>query len=170
MPLARHDHPSNDCICEHFRFLLTCLLRGMTKRFFLIARCDGISTHMPLARHDKFPAHYRKYLKYFYSHASCEAWLFSAHARISFSTFLLTCLLRGMTWPSAINFLIFSISTHMPLARHDWSVAGPFFVFYNFYSHASCEAWHLVLWFEPGCVSISTHMPLARHDYCVLCV
>ena len=73
MPLARHDH-KRITKAEHEKFLLTCLLRGMTgirssdarkPRFLLtcllrgMTLCDEnggvsirVSTHMPLARHD----------------------------------------------------------------------------------------------------------------------
>ena len=51
MPLARHDMV--DITFYTFeKFLLTCLLRGMTRysRQQLAVTC--VSTHMPLARHD----------------------------------------------------------------------------------------------------------------------
>ena len=56
-------------------------------------------------------------------------------------TFLLTCLLRGMTYYFCEIFHIFSVSTHMPLARHD-----------------------LASKFASSRLDVSTHMPLARHD------
>ena len=37
-----------------YEFLLTCLLRGMTKLLFNYHSFDLVSTHMPLARHDIF--------------------------------------------------------------------------------------------------------------------
>ena len=55
-------------------FLLTCLLRGMTEEREMVAIKTDISTHMPLARHD-----------YFFYGSKGE------------QIFLLTCLLRGMT-------------------------------------------------------------------------
>ena len=57
-------------------------------------------------------------------------------------TFLLTCLLRGMTG-AAVRIRVYPhVSTHMPLARHD-------------------------VWLGKikRTVGVSTHMPLARHDY-----
>ena len=79
-------------------FLLTCLLRGMTfcackaytrqKRFYSHASCEAWlppDTSAPAS-----PG--------FYSHASCEAWHASALWYVSFLEFLLTCLLRGMTY------------------------------------------------------------------------
>ena len=80
-----------------FLFLLTCLLRGMTRYFQWTMLCMSISTHMPLARHDM-------------------EWKLIASAS---PTFLLTCLLRGMTCFVLNTLLPISISTHMPLARHD---------------------------------------------------
>ena len=55
--------------------------------------------------------------------------------------FLLTCLLRGMTGKDYTNYTQDWISTHMPLARHDFSP---------------------LLFLKS--IEISTHMPLARHD------
>ena len=55
--------------------------------------------------------------------------------------FLLTCLLRGMTQDSPPRAHMHSVSTHMPLARHDSAVYG-----------------------EVQNKLVSTHMPLARHD------
>ena len=54
--------------------------------------------------------------------------------------FLLTCLLRGMTniLPDLQHCNV--ISTHMPLARHDYLDVLHKSYYYNFYSHASCEA------------------------------
>ena len=74
MPLARHDKPSIRKQLEHvgflltcllrgmtaltqtqydeLEFLLTCLLRGMTRVAYVFEVADGVSTHMPLARHD----------------------------------------------------------------------------------------------------------------------
>ena len=76
--------------------------------------------------------------------------------------FLLTCLLRGMTYGKKWTLCHMGVSTHMPLARHD---AGRFIGYFHhgkflltcllrgmtdilyfneewhgFYSHASCEA------------------------------
>ena len=65
-----------------------------------------------------------------------------ALARVCISiVFLLTCLLRGMTALVILYNLTKSISTHMPLARHDLAILN---IIYRFF--------------------ISTHMPLARHD------
>ena len=77
------------------KFLLTCLLRGMTFGVYIYSYAKTVSTHMPLARHDrgsKFTAVYLKvsthmplarhdlicqgmseFIPGFYSHASCEA-------------------------------------------------------------------------------------------------
>ena len=55
--------------------------------------------------------------------------------------FLLTCLLRGMTFPLTSTSILRHVSTHMPLARHDR------------------KAEEMTV-----CITVSTHMPLARHD------
>ena len=78
---------------------------------------------MPLARHDDFFT------------------IMLSHATL----FLLTCLLRGMTLNERLSVKTLSISTHMPLARHDnfcLTIEGNFSYFY---SHASCEAWHFYM-------------------------
>ena len=62
------------CCIQHRGFLLTCLLRGMT--------CDNVS-------------------------------------RETLFKFLLTCLLRGMTFTFCLYHCLGCVSTHMPLARHD---------------------------------------------------
>ena len=56
-------------------------------------------------------------------------------------SFLLTCLLRGMTNATLFIPWYIQVSTHMPLARHDFI--------------------YLAL---AGTCRVSTHMPLARHD------
>ena len=78
-----------------------------------------ISTHMPLARHDRKDCILSHSLYHFYSHASCEAWLSLLVLKETTEVFLLTCLLRGMTTEEVDNSKMFMISTHMPLARHD---------------------------------------------------
>ena len=119
MPLARHDKEISDktkkqvnfyshASCEawrswirlrhiHRRFLLTCLLRGMTMCFCLLQDGQYISTHMPLARHDQDAGYLLEDIQNFYSHASCEAWLHCPGNQQGYGAFLLTCLLRGMT-------------------------------------------------------------------------
>ena len=77
--------------------------------------------------------------------------------------FLLTCLLRGMT-NGFKNFLALStISTHMPLARHD---AGDLFVSGAVTFLLTCLLRGMTITLRDGTVLnlISTHMPLARHD------
>ena len=144
-------------------FLLTCLLRGMTICFLLffchafvsthmpLARHDQrpgkstsvffVSTHMPLARHDQTTKGNKRIFYGFYSHASCEAWLRYGKLWSMNSLFLLTCLLRGMTYPRELEIWI-----------------------ERFYSHASCEAWRTGQWQTKINTKVSTHMPLARHD------
>ena len=118
MPLARHDPKPLPLPKRPNRFLLTCLLRGMTNLLYYRKPIILISTHMPLARHDlsgfKYPTTY---------------------------PFLLTCLLRGMTGTEVRVRVEFEISTHMPLARHDNLICLWIGKISNFYSHASCEAW-----------------------------
>ena len=100
-------------------FLLTCLLRGMTFGIYPRYRIRHVSTHMPLARHDRRSRRRQEADCSFYSHASCEAW------RVFLS----------------------AVGTDQ-----------------GFYSHASCEAWHRVSVMFPVGYRVSTHMPLARHD------
>ena len=73
MPLARHDD----------------LIEVSFNRY-------GVSTHMPLARHDS------TFMNTFFTYE-----------------FLLTCLLRGMTICLRQSVNSITVSTHMPLARHD---------------------------------------------------
>ena len=54
-------------------FLLTCLLRGMTRQGKPNGQDKHISTHMPLARHDPAIMAGSFFVLDFYSHASCEA-------------------------------------------------------------------------------------------------
>ena len=58
---------------DTYEFLLTCLLRGMTIRHGSGDGVGCVSTHMPLARHDKPCRVGRGNPAGFYSHASCEA-------------------------------------------------------------------------------------------------
>ena len=64
----------------------------------------------------------------------------SAGVSLAGASFLLTCLLRGMTVDMLRNPCAFIISTHMPLARHDKMIFGNKAITHDFYSHASCEA------------------------------
>ena len=75
MPLARHDLNLCQCDLVSRRFLLTCLLRGMTTNVMCLLSSTSISTHMPLARHDITAPQIPYLASDFYSHASCEAWL-----------------------------------------------------------------------------------------------
>ena len=54
--------------------------------------------------------------------------------------FLLTCLLRGMTVVANMIGKGQHVSTHMPLARHDYAGRYRALTLSSFYSHASCEA------------------------------
>ena len=98
-----------------------------------------VSTHMPLARHDDAGLSVSPSYTFLLTCLlrGMTAFLDSG---IDFVRFLLTCLLRGMTF---LGFQILDalvVSTHMPLARHD-------------------SLW--TTWKK--CFSVSTHMPLARH-------
>ena len=97
---------------------------------------------MPLARHDV--SHHQGSIDWesFYSHASCEAWLWYNVLESCGNEFLLTCLLRGMT-----PFVFIKSSNCL-----------------SFYSHASCEAWLVAAETTSDDAEVSTHMPLARHD------
>ena len=83
---------------------------------------------------------------------------------IGYVAFLLTCLLRGMTdFVNSENALV-KVSTHMPLARHDlvhWnkSVSKTVSTHMPLARHD-----HSPSWFSSLSASVSTHMPLARHD------
>ena len=163
MPLARHD------------LLLLCGIDSLVY-FYSHASCEAWQTE------------FERTMKctYFYSHASCEAWLSFVFVWPKIFLFLLTCLLRGMTLMFSPSRSPGNISTHMPLARHDLSLPEISIPRSNFYSHASCEAWHSTgicafprqkflltcllrgmtasHFLRTGELVISTHMPLARHD------
>ena len=131
--------PDNDTDVE---FLLTRLMRGVTEWKIL----------------------YQRIYFHFYSHASCEAWHSSGSSSLWSSPFLLTRLMRGVTLHRRRMEQLLRISTHTPHARRDIVTYGSVLTAYDFYSHASCEAWlfHLYsyLWWMP----ISTHTPHARRD------
>ena len=78
---------------------------------------------------------------YFYSHASCEAWLIVILISSVRLRFLLTRLMRGVTVSAWYVEYFSSISTHTPHARRDIINFRKLLTTYNFYSHASCEAW-----------------------------
>ena len=121
-------------------FLLTCLLRGMTGHVIDDVTSNQVSTHMPLARHDRGSGAF-----WINSEVSTHMPL-ARHDNIFFasmvrSVFLLTCLLRGMTYGEVqnkleISFLLTCLLRGM--TGHDWN-----------YSNTTI---------------VSTHMPLARHD------
>ena len=73
MPLARHDISGAELVSAIAGFLLTCLLRGMTLNSDEVNANNDVSTHMPLARHDKSAVIAYLVNLSFYSHASCEA-------------------------------------------------------------------------------------------------
>ena len=119
MPLARHDLES----CWNEREEVNVSTHMPLARHDSLNIINGytraVSTHMPLARHDEN----------------------GVEVTEKEETFLLTCLLRGMTHRHYHAAVFRFVSTHMPLARHDGV---------DIYSYAKNE--------------VSTHMPLARHD------
>ena len=80
-----------------YRFLLTCLLRGMTNVAENTKAETQVSTHMPLARHDKAEGFIVVPYPGLYFNASGEAGIGSEVYLEGRVMFLLTCLLRGMT-------------------------------------------------------------------------
>ena len=121
-------------------FLLTCLLRGMTYDTGVIV------------------------IKHWFLLTCLLRGMTGTQASVSaIQEFLLTCLLRGMTVYlslslSDIVFLLTCLLRGMTLAD-----LGALAVDECFYSHASCEAWrHMCP--KPKRFTVSTHMPLARHD------
>ena len=134
----------------------------MTKIGWSITSPSEVSTHMPLARHDKSMERSGGYIQFL---LTCllrgmtlgvmDGYIFpkvSTHMPLArhdlywdllareILAFLLTCLLRGMTVIRGKNAVNIIVSTHMPLARHDKILSSVFFILYRFYSHASCEA------------------------------
>ena len=119
MPLARHDASPREKSERRERFLLTCLLRGMTIRKGVNINSQRVSTHMPLARHDAEGFVRIGYL------------LVSTHMPLA----------RHDSGRLQRWYYSKKVSTHMPLARHDaMSRCAPSNLLCSFYSHASCEA------------------------------
>ena len=96
MPLARHDPVRGILVLQKPRFLLTCLLRGMTGCRCHLFFSRAVSTHMPLARHDGC------------THAGIDEMFVSTHMPLARHDGVLP----RLSWAA-------SVSTHMPLARHD---------------------------------------------------
>ena len=139
MPLARHDICNRISAAPLCRFLLTCLLRGMTVScrpcrlhwvFLLTCLLRGmtndngniiwnkdVSTHMPLARHDDLVGQFP--------------------AMVSVSTHMPLARHDSDDVETNISKIV---STHMPLARHDMEKIYQLDIELSFYSHASCEA------------------------------
>ena len=103
------------------KFLLTCLLRGMTAAVYVRDSIGEVSTHMPLARHDQQPRGKGCAGKGVSTHMPLARHDGGKNDIYMIARFLLTCLLRGMTYTCKSGTTV-------------WS----------FYSHASCEAWHVV--------------------------
>ena len=140
MPLAKHDSAHSFNIPSCLSFLLTCLLRGMTVVFRVLLLHPFVSTHMPLARHDMNTDEVKEFLEVSTHMPLARHDVDHIFMNGKSISFLLTCLLRGMTEPPNISERCFSVSTHMPLARHDKRSARAAVMHAGFYSHASCEA------------------------------
>ena len=127
-------------------FLLTCLLRGMTKLYTDNCIRFAISTHMPLARHD-----FSNVIWYICNNISTHMPL-ARHDPLHLD----------------VSHAVIAISTHMPLARHDPSLSAG--LFNQSISTHMPLARHDYLFAHPVSFrTISTHMPLARHDQIHLC-
>ena len=145
------------------KFLLTCLLRGMTHLFAICCAKSFVSTHMPLARHDK--RRWKKMAVKTLFLLTCllrgmtrnlgepgtipqflltcllrGMTIYSRYVALNLS-FLLTCLLRGMTFifPGNLHFFKFLLTCLL----RGMTRMIPLWMTHNqsFYSHASCEAW-----------------------------
>ena len=149
-------------------FLLTCLLRGMTKISYWNTEVISISTHMPLARHDGKGSYKHYETLNFYSHASCEAWLNSLFDKLLCSIFLLTCLLRGMTRIQWLKWLkvLFLLTC---LLRGMTSTAQITLRCQKFLLTCLLRGMTCIRDRLRRIFIISTHMPLARHDNSVEC-
>ena len=80
---------------------------------------------MPLARHDMCYLLCFRFAFAFLLTCLLRGMTFYAHSTHLPLLFLLTCLLRGMT-SHALNGQLFAyVSTHMPLARHDADACLP---------------------------------------------
>ena len=101
----------------------------------------NISTHTPLARRDTVFQRRSEDWKYFYSHASREAWLFITTSYPCIILFLLTRLSRGVTipWQWALKY---SLNFYSHASREAWrEYIDSCKEGMDFYSHASREAW-----------------------------
>ena len=81
------------------KFLLTCLLRGMTVKAGLKVGDIFVSTHMPLARHDQILSTANKFI------------VVSTHMPLARHDCITPDILAQL-----------GVSTHMPLARHDSTI------------------------------------------------
>ena len=140
MPLARHDIWTVWRRIHYSKFLLTCLLRGMTTTGIVTIALRKVSTHMPLARHDPFSRHPSPVHLLFLLTCLLRGMTEISVLHTPTDRFLLTCLLRGMTNTRMQSKISLQVSTHMPLARHDKSGEELTALMDGFYSHASCEA------------------------------
>ena len=93
-------------------------MRGVTVTVCGLDIGIHISTHTPHARRD--------------TGVASLTWASAA--------FQLTRLMRGVTFPNSIGWVVKSISTHTPHARRDEKGDRVELIPTNFNSHASCEA------------------------------
>ena len=118
-PLAGRDELVR-VVCHHFLiFQLTRPLRGATSERARFVRTLPISTHTPLAGRDETLPFYIAAVTNFNSHAPCGARHGKGFYVYTDEQFQLTRPLRGATdfWRGGI--LMYSISTHTPLAGRD---------------------------------------------------
>ena len=101
-------------------FLLTRLMWGVTLFYVQLSNFDIISTHTPHVRRDKG--------------------VYLLDVKIGISTH--TPHVRRDGWTHGLGIELKEISTHTPHVRRDIRVKKCKESIKNFYSHASCEAWH----------------------------
>ena len=102
---------------------------------------QDISTHTPLARRDSE----------------------TLHPRGMPVLFLLTRLLRGVTFQMTLYGVMTVISTHTPLARRDNTLYSPF-VRFSISTHTPLARRDHLMKSSIQTQNISTHTPLARRD------
>ena len=122
------------------QFLLTRLLRGVTRLSQHRPCTYCISTHTPLARRDCSSCSSIVILALFLLTRLLRGVTFiGVYIRWGYG-FLLTRLLRGVTCGTGVRFVILKFLLTRLLRGVTSGMLVFSFVFYNFYSHASCEA------------------------------
>ena len=163
MPLARHDNAAFATIDAALNFYSHASCEAWHMVYKNKRKTANISTHMPLARHDYMSNQPHDCINNFYSHASCEAWPLLSFGICNPFNFYSHASCEAWQSRRLLKRLRCWISTHMPLARHDWSRDS-----LKIHKHIST---HMPLARHDGFFQniqpsheISTHMPLARHD------